>query len=745
MMVGKVQTLVKVRKVLIAAVAIVVLSGLMGVQGNDPVLARLSDLVAKRDIKTLNSLVLNDPETFNVLNGGPYGGGEKGWTVLEGTTPVTKRRFFVVSTPLTSQDIGEILLMEEPGGKLTHIDESFDFGAQLQHHKLKVGFNIGLKQAIFSDTIRVKSEAAGEFVFRMSPCYKVRNVEINGIPAPFAQAGGVVVLPSTQEPEFDLKVDYAGIVDLPNYAGSITKENVQLTNDYWYPMIARKPATVELEVTAPADFTVVTMGDKVAETRQGENKVWKYKLDQPVTYWSLTAAKLKESFQTLNGVRLGMWSPRVSLAKMKDQAEFYAPIIALYSRAFGKYPFAQYGALDSPTYGGGALEAYTFATYGGGLPTEDPHEPSHTWWGGLINNTYLGSFWNESFAVYSEGFYYQNAAIRGEPAPDRKDAFVVVNYPGPSDAGNAPALAGAAKGPVAADMGYGKGARVLAMLDQLVGTKNLTDCMKEWVRTHPVGQAGDWEDFVKILLRRLPSYDLEEFVNQWLLEPGVVELELRSVTWQKGILSGQILFKGAKKRVPVEIAVEGTDKVVRFTTIDSARLSSGGAFQLPLVKRPSRIALDPRHRTLRKGTPPRYPSFVELGRSLKTVRLDTNDRFGLGTAKVAAAAPADSSGSLLVGDPRKVPALDSLLKSAGITRSGDNLTYQGRTVSLNAGGACGVITLPSGKNVGFACGNVRYVPNIGRARLALVDELGRYITGKTDLPLNTAWQDVYAQ
>jgi hypothetical protein len=294
-------------------------------------------------------------------------------------------------------------------------------------------------------------------------------------------------------------------------------------------------------------------------------------------------------------------------------------------------------------------------------------------------------------------------------------------------------------------MGYGKGARILAMLDQLVGTKNLTDCMKEWVRTHPVGQAGDLEDFVKIVLRRLPNYNLEEFLNQWLLEPGIVDLELRSVTWQKGILSGQILFRGPKKRVPIEIAVEGTDKIVRFTTIDSDRLNPGGTFQLPLVKRPSRISLDPRHRTLRKGTPPIFPSFVELGRTLKTVRLETADRFGLGVAKAATAAPTSAAGLLLVGDPRKTPVLDGLLKQAGITRSGDNLSFQGRTVSLSSGGACGVISLAGGKNVGFAVGNVRYVPNIGQARLALVDELGRYITGKTDLPTNTAWQDVYAQ
>ncbi|WP_146014244.1 M1 family metallopeptidase, partial [Pseudomonas sp. GW460-E13] len=77
---------------------------------------------------------------------------------------------------------------------------------------------------------------------------------------------------------------------------------------------------------------------------------------------------------------------------MRPIAALYASIIQFYER-FAPYPFSQYGGLDSETYGGGAMEAYSYATYGGGLPSEDPHEPAHTWWGGLINNTYFHSFW----------------------------------------------------------------------------------------------------------------------------------------------------------------------------------------------------------------------------------------------------------------------------------------------------------------------------------------------------------------
>ncbi|PMW84813.1 hypothetical protein C1X33_33855, partial [Pseudomonas sp. GW460-E13] len=92
------------------------------------------------------------------------------------------------------------------------------------------------------------------------------------------------------------------------------------------------------------------------------------------------------------GRSYGMWSARVPVGQMRPIAALYASIIQFYER-FAPYPFSQYGGLDSETYGGGAMEAYSYATYGGGLPSEDPHEPAHTWWGGLINNTYFHSFW----------------------------------------------------------------------------------------------------------------------------------------------------------------------------------------------------------------------------------------------------------------------------------------------------------------------------------------------------------------
>ena len=33
------------------------------------------------------------------------------------------------------------------------------------------------------------------------------------------------------------------------------------------------------------------------------------------------------------------------------------------------------------------------------------HEIAHTWWGGVVPNTYTRTLWNESFAEYSDGLY----------------------------------------------------------------------------------------------------------------------------------------------------------------------------------------------------------------------------------------------------------------------------------------------------------------------------------------------------
>jgi hypothetical protein len=86
----------------------------------------------------------------------------------------------------------------------------------------------------------------------------------------------------------------------------------------------------------------------------------------------------------------------------------------------------------------------------------------------------------------------------------------------------------------------------------------------------------------------------------------------------------------------------------------------------------------------------------------------------------------------IIGHPSTVPLLASLCASVGFKVSGDKLTYDGTTIDLNHGSAIAVVDLPNGKQCMIGLGKTRVRPDVGRARLALTDDLGRFLRGKTD-------------
>ncbi len=390
----------------------------------DPFLARLNALAQARDVgKLVTVLAPKQQNSFGIIKtNGAYDVGRMGWKVEALKSPTSAKKFVVFTTPMTSQDTGE-LVYERKGDKLTYIPETDPWGSKVVTHNFDVTFKIDEKKAVIHDDIVIQTTgAATEVLMRFSPCYKVKSVKTTaGAALPFSQAGGVVLVKRQPGSTAPYAIDYEGIVNLPQYAATISDKEATLTNDYWYALLGRNPAPYAMTVHSPKGWTVVGQGNLVDQKDTPEGRVTKFKMDLPVIYYSLSCAPYKVVTQTIEGRKLSIWSLRLKPDQMRLQPILYAPILRFYEK-FCPYPFEGYGALDSELYGGGALEAYSYATYGGGLPAEDAHEPAHTWWGGIINNTYLKSFWNESFAVFCEGLYDREVPI-GE-SNDRRVAFI---------------------------------------------------------------------------------------------------------------------------------------------------------------------------------------------------------------------------------------------------------------------------------------------------------------------------------
>ncbi|HWD39275.1 MAG TPA: hypothetical protein VG944_10530 [Fimbriimonas sp.] len=704
-----------------------ILAALVAVSLQAPSLADLDRMAQKRDVEGLTRLVdglpSDRPNPLEVLRtNGPYEGGRYGWHAVSMKSPSSGAEYVVLSTFLTNEDIGEFLLKRD-GNRLRLVPEDNDLGVQPTYNVLDISFDTGSKKTFIKDTVSLDSHGSGDFVFRMSPEFRITSItDESGQKVPYAQGGGVVILAKPNSARSKLNLGYEGVMDHPNYSASISPDEATWTNDYWYPLIARKPVPYELTIHSPKDWVNVGQGTRVSDTVTEKERITQFRMDLPCVYYSLSSGPYKTVAIPSGGRTFTVWSPRVSSDGMKAQAETYPAIISFYER-FAKFPFAGYGALDSPHYGGGAMEAYSYATYGGGFPYVDAHEPSHTWWGGIVENSYLHSFWNESFADFCDGLYHREGPV-GD-VNEKRPAFVEDGSNEPVYDQLACSKAGVYAGPAASSLGYGKGAKVLQMLEQIMGTGSLISAMHKWAETQPKGKAAEWEDFERVAMAERPDLKLQDFFTDWLDTPGHVDLDA-SVSYEKDFADIDLRFKSVPKRIPLEVMLvypNGTRTLKTFDVRGSQRL------RVPSPSKPVLVSLDPYRRLLREYRPDETP--LEIASNVGLLRISI-DPAHADWQKTFSGEGAGDSGTFWIGSPETTPAMKAICDKVGFKVSGDKLTYEGVTIDLNHGAAEAVVDLGGGKFSGIGLGKTRIRPDAGRACVAIFDDLGRFLKGKTE-------------
>lgn len=666
---------------------------------------------------------------------GAYGTGMFGWHAAKLADVSGRREYIVFTTPLTSEDIGE-QVFELSNGELTkYIPEDETFAMRVIKHSFDVRFDISAKRADFSDTVTFAREGAkrDSFMFRMSPNYRLLSLaDSHGKNVKFAQAGGVVCVPVPDEEIFTWELAYTATVDAPGYAGSISANEATLTNDYWWPMIARQPAPYDLAAQVPKGWVAVGQGIK---KELADGKV-SFSMKLPVSVYSFSVGAYKQYSSKIGGRNYFVWGFESTREGAAIQADLYHPIIEFYSKTFSRYPFDYFGALLSPRYGGGALEAYSYATYGdsGEIVGEDAHEPAHTWWGGIIPNTYLHSLWNESFAVYSDGLYSRE----GAPGNKEERRLAFAQIPRYSRAWEASALANASPliGPAAGDLGYGKGAYVLQLLEQELGTEMMTATLRNWIKSHKLGTSGEWEDYEKAV-SAIAGKSYKWFFDQWLRRKGAPSLAVTNLRWNDGRLRGNLNFEGMEYRLSIEtlLIFDNSSKTIHLETQEMKRVSQNTlSFDVPCEKKPKVVSIDPWLRIPRAIASDETPlgaagamwSFAKYTDGKHTDWLSQVGR------SRGASPPADLNGTFVVGHPDTMPRMRELCAKAGFQVTGDHLTWNGTTIDLREGAALAVVELGDGKRCLIGLGKTLLAPNPGRSRLCLTDRYGRFIRGLTE-------------
>lgn len=731
--------------------------------GLAPLSARdLAPLAEARDVEGLQRMTAPGavpPLTgFQFLRlGGVYGGGRAGWSTVDLADPVGGKRYVVFSTPILCEDIGEQVFELGETQILREVDELDDFGLRLTHHDFHLRLDPKTATFHFKTTsqFRAKGALRPSFHLRIGPEFKVSSVkDASGKPVPFAQAGGTISVARPAGNAFALTFEYSATITDKRGPAQFQPNEALLSGACWWPSLARQASTSKATITSPATWRAFTHGTRTSEKIEGDQRVTTWNNALPISVFSLAAGEYTVVQERIGKFTLWSASTVEGEETLRLQNRLNAPIVAFLD-TLSPWPYPAWGSLISPLFEDGGLEAYSFATYQQGwLPEVEPHEPAHTLWGGVIPNTYLRSLWNESLASFFEN-YYLREGLPGNRA-DLRRAFRELPRALPIYRDQAAITAGAESGSSALPIGYGRGGKVLDMLEHEIGEDAMREAMKLWLREHKQGNTGEWEDFERAVVRAA-GRDVRWFFDQWLRRPGWPEFEVAEVSREqlgnRWVISANVRFDQAPYRLRFDALVRFADGKEQWVRLPLTAGRSTERLRVEVGAEPVAITLDPWLRIMRGlGSDALAPSLARVkagGRSwvrqgddaMADRLLDRRPR------QTSREFPTNLNRLTLVADPRRSAEARALLRklSAPPAIQGNRVVWRGQAVDLNRGGFAAVIELGDNQRCVLMFGTTRLMPILGEADAVLFDEFGRPLaatrrpsrSGALHFPLNS--------
>ena len=583
-----------------------------GQESVDPsFVSRVSQAVNRQDIGALRALTQNgiSNDYAWAAKGRSLVAPDRPWQVKPLEIPwisePAKKRYVNVSKyhpcestsdhiyPLVSTDSGLRLGREIP--------ETDTTGFRIRDHKLAVRFDLPNRRAHITDRIRVEQSRLPFALVRLNSIYQVAAISRDGAPVEFRQAGGIVAIKPMDAAEAVYDLKYSGKIGegpedyiLPNHAGLTA---------YWYAHTGRLPATHEVAITVPRGWAAIGQGELLGKTVGETETTTSYQNRVPVCYFTIAAGKYTVTTRKLNGINVSAWLLRPDSARANEAIDTAAGAIDWFSRNFSPYPYTSYAVVESDVFPA-ALECYSFtlsaANY---IPLAVVHEVAHTWWGGIVPNTYTRSLWNESFAEYSDGLY---GRVNEKPGLHEFNARVMGAMI-PMLTGTTLATAHDAMDMKESIIGYGKGSVVLENLERLLGRQKMIEAMQQFVKDHKVGEDAEWQDFIRAVTA-VAGDDWAAFFPPWLNRADLPNLRLAEVRAEKlngkFVVSGKVLQRSPAFWISLPLVVESaggsrTDWIpVKGTE---------AAFRFETTHAPRAVWLDPQReslRAMRTGPPP---------------------------------------------------------------------------------------------------------------------------------------------
>jgi hypothetical protein len=508
------------------------------------------------------------------------------------------------------------LLLESANGRADwklgpEIAETSTLGLRIRDHNIQAAVDVPSKTATFRDTIVVErvpgpagaSERRDFGLLRISEDFELRSLRAEGgRPVPFQQAGGIVAFVPPNADRFTLTTEYGGTLDHRN--GDYIHDDEAVIISYWYPHIARLPATLSIAATAPTGWTPIAQGEPVENHANADgSRTYSWRNNIPTSFFTLDMGRYRISTRQWNGRLLSAYllgdKPDSVERLSRETLDLLQESLAFYEKTIGPFPYRRYAIVETRGPFNGALEAYSFATFGPRtLPDYIPHELAHTWFGGIVPCAYTRSMWNEAFANYADDLFRragraklrakaeisastaQRLEVRRQPASPYTNSSVESAFDTDDDRQNA--------------VGYSKGAQILRLLEEEIGQEPMIRAIQQFVSRHPRGEAAEWPEF-EAAVEQVTGWDQRWFFAQWIARAGVPRVAMTDITVRKEgsqtWIDGNVRQTGPLYRLKLPVSVELRSGAAVTATVELRDVN--GAFHIPIAGAPDRVRLDP--------------------------------------------------------------------------------------------------------------------------------------------------------
>jgi aminopeptidase N len=443
----------------------------------------------------------------------------------------------------------------------------------------------------------------------------VSSVAAGKQPLEFAHAADRLTItlaaPSREGEIVELLVGYDGIPAdglqiKPNRHGDRTFFSDDWPNKahQWLPTIDHisDKATMEMRVTAPARYQVVSNGRRIEETDLPDGlrrTVWLESV--PIAPWLYALGVAPFAVQHVGeyrGVPIETWV----FAPDRDAGfhDFAVPApdaLAFFSEAVGPYSYEKLANVQSNSVSGG-MESASAIFYAAGSVVGDRntrwrnviiHEIAHQWFGNAVTERDWDDVWlSEGFATYFTLLFIEHAYGRDEFVEGLKKSRQTV-------------LEFDAKRPdyrvvhdQLADMAmtYQKGAWVLHMLRQHMGDDRFWAGIRAYYRRYKDASASTTN--FRHAMEQAAGEDLAPFFDQWLYRGGVPRLSA-TWAWDAAAQAVQVDLRqeqpGAPFRMVVEIGLQVPGAPMRVERIEMTSGSASATFKT--TQEPTAVVVDP--------------------------------------------------------------------------------------------------------------------------------------------------------